>query len=604
MLGAPSAYASGSPADLEMHYFRDLPVYIEERGFFSGAFAGTGESILNMFSGMFWSLALTIAGTASHIVYEAFTLDVIGDAFLQIGQAVHRLVGVNPAHIETRGLLPTVLFLAVILTGFYVGYLAIFKREVANAVGKTVRFVVVFLGIVILSSQSMVILRTMHNVSLEISNSLLDVGVQLATPHGQANTGEGGPRGMQNLVLDLTVRQPWLMFTFGTTDISSLENGEERVREMMMSHADTVWREEVLRAEVETYGNIYVGNASGRLANVLLLVVINSAISFYVVLLSLLLALSQLLFVFWFFIFMFAMVLSLIPGFDGAAQRGMERFIRAFLLRIGYTLILVLAFALSSIVFSAAAGRPFFFIAILQIIVFAGIYKTQDEVMGLLCMSGADNHRLGRGVGAPFQRIGRGASRVGRMLILRHWLRGGRNNNRNNVSSGNRSNDFGGRSSGGGGTSPAPQSPQTNPNTSSVQRSQNRQSVPSSNRRNQRVLGSPRGRPAGRTGSEIRRNVRDVRRLQNTQRSQGACDNSVNIESRPRFDPASALGVSDLNRSAARSAPKDMPPESRSRQTRQDRRVERDRRDVSRSPGVWDSNNNSRPNVESRSRGQ
>ncbi|MCL2563759.1 MAG: hypothetical protein FWE08_06960 [Oscillospiraceae bacterium] len=412
VLTAPTAAASGLLDDTSFPIQNyDIATYIDTSGFF-GNVRAVPAIILNALMNMFFSISVMLGSLTGYVVRESFRLDFVGDAADQIGQSVQRLIGVGSGGIGGTGFLPALMLFAVVTTGLYLMYLVVVKKETTRVLSTALRFVFVFAAVVGLTMNAPAVLRNLNDFSIGLSEVALDTGVSFASPLGGASEGDS-VAGLENMVHDIQIRQPWLLLHFGTTSIDSLENGHERVYALLSSaEMPGAVRDMVLQRELNVYGNTNVTNVTSRLGMVFLLFFVNLALSFFIIMLALLMVLSQLLLILYFFLFLLSMVFSLIPGFQSAAKRGMDKFINALLMRLGYTLIIVLAFSLSTLVYSIADGRAFLFVALLQILVFAGIYKSQDDILGLLRIDSGENHRFARGVGQPFRRGRRSVMRT------------------------------------------------------------------------------------------------------------------------------------------------------------------------------------------------
>lgn len=113
---------------------------------------------------------------------------------------------------------------------------------------------------------------------------------------------------------------------------------------------------------------------TARLGMSLLILVIDITIAIFVLLLCGLMIFSQVLFVIYATILPIAWILSLIPSFNGMFRRSIEKVFNIIMLRVGYTLIITVAFSISSLLYDISEGAPFLLIAFLQILCFAGIY--------------------------------------------------------------------------------------------------------------------------------------------------------------------------------------------------------------------------------------
>ena len=81
---------------------------------------------------------------------------------------------------------------------------------------------------------------------------------------------------------------------------------------------------------------------------------------------------SQVLFIIYAMFLPVSFILSMIPSFDGMSKRAITKLFNTILTRAGITLIITTAFSISTMLYTLSAGYPFFLIAFLQIVTFAG----------------------------------------------------------------------------------------------------------------------------------------------------------------------------------------------------------------------------------------
>lgn len=85
------------------------------------------------------------------------------------------------------------------------------------------------------------------------------------------------------------------------------------------------------------------------------------------------------------------------------------------MMRAGITLVLTISFSLSAMVYSLTATQPFFVVAFLQIVVFAGIYFKLNDLMGMMALSSSDSQNTTNRV---MRRPKQTASRAIRKIVV------------------------------------------------------------------------------------------------------------------------------------------------------------------------------------------
>ena len=85
----------------------------------------------------------------------------------------------------------------------------------------------------------------------------------------------------------------------------------------------------------------------------------------------------------------------MIPSFDGMSKRAITKLFNTILTRAGITLIITTAFSISTMLYTLSAGYPFFLIAFLQIVTFAGIYFKLGDLMSMFSLQSNDSQSVG-----------------------------------------------------------------------------------------------------------------------------------------------------------------------------------------------------------------
>jgi len=294
------------------------------------------------------------------------------------------------------------------------------KRETTKAINAVVSFVLIFIVSLGFIAYAPSYVAKINEFSSDVSTAALDLGTDIIMPDSNTS-GSDSTDLIRDALFGIQVRQPWLLLQFGTTDISSLDNGTSRVETLLSTSPDTnngKDRESVVKTELETYGNINmsVNKVTARLGMVLLLLIVNIAISIFVILLAGLMLFSQILFIMYATMLPFCLLLSMIPTFNGLAKRGVEKVFNAIMLRAGYTVIITAAFSISSMLYSLSGSMPLLFVAFLQIAVFAGIYFKQNELLSMISLQGNDNQGMTRRMWMGTRRMNSAARRMERSV--------------------------------------------------------------------------------------------------------------------------------------------------------------------------------------------
>ena len=104
---------------------------------------------------------------------------------------------------------------------------------------------------------------------------------------------------------------------------------------------------------------------------------------------------SQVLFIIYAMFLPVSFILSMVPTFDGMSKRAITKLFNTILTRAGITLIITIAFSISTMLYTLSAGYPFFLIAFLQIVTFAGIYFKLGDLMSMFSLQSGDSQSVG-----------------------------------------------------------------------------------------------------------------------------------------------------------------------------------------------------------------
>ena len=121
----------------------------------------------------------------------------------------------------------------------------------------------------------------------------------------------------------------------------------------------------------------------------------NIGISVFVFLLTGIMIFSQVLFIIYAMFLPVSFLLSMVPSFEGMSKRAITKLFNTILTRAGITLIITVAFSISTMLYNLSGEYPFFLTAFLQIVTFAGIYFKLGDLMGMFSLQSGDSQSMG-----------------------------------------------------------------------------------------------------------------------------------------------------------------------------------------------------------------
>ena len=384
-----------------------------------------------------WTVSRLLSNATGYMVQEAYRLDFVGQTADSIGKNMQTIAGVSPSGI-TSGFYSGFLLLFLLITGVYVAYTGLMKRETTKALRAIINFVVIFIvsGSVIAYAPDYI--KKVNELSTDVSTASLEVGTKMVMPN-TTTSGKDSVDLIRDSLFSIQVQQPWLLLQFGNADKSSI--GESRVDALLSVHPDTnngKDRENAVKNEIENEGNqnLSINQTAQRLGMVFFLFLFNIGISVFVFLLTGIMIFSQILFIIYAMFLPISFLMSLLPTFEGTSKRAVVKLFNILMTRAGITLIITVAFSISTMLYKLATGTPFFLIAFLQIVTFAGIFFKLNDLMSMFSLQGGESKSFGqRMVQRPYRGIRRQARNFKRNLpsisrIFRRNTGGNRSHNR------------------------------------------------------------------------------------------------------------------------------------------------------------------------------
>ncbi len=194
---------------------------------------------------------------------------------------------------------------------------------------------------------------------------------------------------IRDSLFSIQVKQPWLLLQYGNSDMESI--GADRVERLLSTSPDEnngQDREEIVVEEIEDRENtnLTITKTINRLGTVFFLFMFNIGISVFVFLLTGIMIFSQVLFIIYAMFLPVSFLLSMVPSFEGMSKRAITKLFNTILTRAGITLIITVAFSISTMLYNLSGEYPFFLTAFLQIVTFAGIYFKLGDLMGMFSL--------------------------------------------------------------------------------------------------------------------------------------------------------------------------------------------------------------------------
>ena len=380
---------------------------------------GIGKSIqygLYAITNFVWTVSLYISNATGYVVQEAYKLDFISDTASSIGKNIQTLAGITSSGFSSEGFYVGFLLILILVMGIYVAYTGLLKRETTKAIHAVINFLVVFILSASFIAYAPNYISKINDFSADISSSALSLGTKIVLPDSNSK-GKDSVDLIRDSLFSIQVKQPWLLLQYGESDIETL--GSDRVESLLSESPDTDDREDVVIEEIEDKDNDYlsVTKTMTRLGMVVFLFIFNIGISAFVFLLTGMMIFSQVLFIIYAMFLPISFVLSMIPTYEGMAKKALTKLFNTVMMRAGITLIITTAFSISTMFYSISSGYPFFMVAFLQIVTFAGIYFKLGDLMTMFSLQSSDTQQVSRRIMRhPYMFLNRRARRLERKI--------------------------------------------------------------------------------------------------------------------------------------------------------------------------------------------
>ena len=362
---------------------------------------GIGKSVqygLYCITNFVWTISLYLSNATGYVVQQAYKLNFINDMADSIGKSIQTLAGVTEHGFSSSGFYVGFLLIIILIVGVYTAYTGLLKRETSKALHAVINFVVVFIVSASFIAYAPNYIQKINDFSSDISTASLDLGTKIMLPDSQSK-GKDSVDLIRDSLFAMQVEKPWLLLQFGNSDTEEI--GADRVEALVSaspSDEDGETRENAVKTEIEDNDNdnLTIPQVVNRLGMVFFLLIFNLGITIFIFLLTGMMLFSQILFIIYAMFLPISFLLSMIPTYENMAKQAVVRVFNAIMTRAGITLIVTVAFSISSMFYNISTDYPFFMVAFLQIICFAGIYMKLGELMSMFSLNANDSQQIGR----------------------------------------------------------------------------------------------------------------------------------------------------------------------------------------------------------------
>ena len=362
---------------------------------------GIGKSVqygLYCITNFVWTISLYLSNATGYVVQQAYKLDFINNMADSIGKSIQTLAGVTEHGFSSSGFYVGFLLIIILIVGVYTAYTGLLKRETSKALHAVINFVVVFIVSASFIAYAPNYIQKINDFSSDISTASLDLGTKIMLPDSQSK-GKDSVDLIRDSLFAIQVEKPWLLLQFGNSDTEEI--GTDRVEALVSaspSDEDGETRENVVKTEIEDNDNdnLTIPQVVNRLGMVFFLLIFNLGITIFIFLLTGMMLFSQILFIIYAMFLPVSFLMSMIPTYENMAKQAVVRVFNAIMTRAGITLVVTVAFSISSMFYNISTDYPFFMVAFLQIICFAGIYMKLGELMSMFSLNANDSQQIGR----------------------------------------------------------------------------------------------------------------------------------------------------------------------------------------------------------------
>ncbi len=400
LVSLPKVQAVGMTASYDDNGLR-YTAYPQERyalDYGSSGFADWSAGVNAICNALFW-VCNCLGNFTGGVVKEAYSMDFVEDFGTQIGTMIQNIAGIGSGGIN-NGLFIGFLSLLILICGIYVFYVGLIKRSTSSALSAIVNFLLVFvIGVAFLFSAPTLISQV-ADFSSDINTTILSTAT-FSFYDGEDNASYEATDLIYENIWNVTVYEPWLILEFGDTNVE-----QERIDNILRYDNGTDERAKAADKDINDNDNEHFKDVGGKLGTIFCVLIADLAICLFIFLFAGFLIVAQFLFLvfccFMPFIFCFAML----PNMTGKLLKAAMYLFNLLIAKCGITLIMTVAFSLSSLLFSVSQDMAYLFIAFLQIACFFGLWKSMPKILGFVGIDVSDIMHTGNSIKGNAKRAG------------------------------------------------------------------------------------------------------------------------------------------------------------------------------------------------------
>ncbi|EJG4482755.1 type IV secretion system protein [Enterococcus faecalis] len=364
----------------------------------------------------FWLLNVYVCYFLGYVVQEAFDLDFITDLVSSMATNIQAIAGIDSSGLRATGLFPMLGKWAILFIGCYIAYLAGIKHQVTKAIRQAVILFATFTitGVFLMNVNTY--LTDVNNAQKDMNNEMLQIAKTIipnassgsivdapGLPSVDEQKTHSATNAIRENLFELQIATPWRVLQFG--DDSLEEIGKDRVEGLLiLPPLVNDKRQKFVEADVKDNDNMNL-SAQGvftRFGMTLLTIAGNLVISFSVIVLTITMITSQIMFLLYMAFLPVAMVFALFPNTQRVLFKALQKVASALMTKMGITLILAVVFSLSHSFYTLSKDKGFIWIMFLQIAVWLTATNKVNELLSFMHLGGAETSQ-----GARFGRMAR-----------------------------------------------------------------------------------------------------------------------------------------------------------------------------------------------------
>ncbi|OUS68553.1 hypothetical protein B1748_33545 [Paenibacillus sp. MY03] len=315
------------------------------------------------------------------VLNYAYHFDVINRIIEQIEGVVQKITGISNFHFEQYGLYGDFLIAIGVSVGLVFVYKYFFQQAQLEATGNVAKSVLILMAALLFFTNYGTVLKGANNITTELTGHVIGASSGLFEGKGSDST-----RGLGENMWNLFVHRPYLYMQYGNDDESTV--GKDRVNALLKLPPGENRQKYVEQTEIDKRNNMMMtySMVPDRLVFTVLYTIVNGITSIPIFALALLLILFQ----FWFLTIAvaapFYMVIAAFPGGGGVFRRYTEELALPLLLKIAVSVIALVVFTMSAIVYEVSNSDSigYFATAFVEFIVLLLIFVLRKRFMRIL----------------------------------------------------------------------------------------------------------------------------------------------------------------------------------------------------------------------------